>query len=121
MRVIRSLIGSCVLMLRSSLPARLHEAGNQALEPEFTHRDTAELGLAVNRARTARHLATVADARRRRIARHLRELQRGREALLERLLLVIDDRLQPRALGSRLLRHPCAPIVLLDRTFLRHA
>src|SRR6476646_11957536 len=69
MRVIKSLIGSCVDMSDPPLPARLHEPGNQALGAEITQRDAAELVLAINRARAARHLATVADPRRRRIAR----------------------------------------------------
>src|SRR6202051_1402099 len=60
-RVMRSLIGSCVDMDRPSLPARLHEPGNQALGAEFAQRDTGKLVLAIDRARTAGHLAAVAD------------------------------------------------------------
>src|SRR3569832_2267647 len=100
MRVIRSLMGSCVDIVRPSLPARLHEARNQALRAKLTQRDTAELVLAIVRAWTARQLATVANAGRRRVARHLGELQGRGEPFLHRLFLVGDDRLQPRALRS---------------------
>src|SRR6201996_6981223 len=121
MRVMRSLIGSCVDIWRSSLPARLHEPGNQALGAEFTQRDAAELVLAIDRARTTGHLAAVADPGRRRIARHFGELQGRREALFHRLGLVGDDRLQPGARGGRVLGHALAPVILLDRTLLCHA
>src|SRR5882757_8477136 len=121
MRVIKSLIGSCVDIWRPSLPARLHEPGNQALGAEFTQRDTAELVLAIDRAWTSGHFATMADPGRRRIARQLRELQRRGKPLFHRLLLVGDDGLQPRALGGGVLGHLLAPIVLLDRTLLCHA
>src|ERR1700709_121507 len=69
MRVMRSLIGSCVDMLRPSLPARLHEPGNQALGAEFTQRDAAELVLAIDRARTAGPFAAIANPGRARVAR----------------------------------------------------
>src|SRR5258708_25498744 len=86
MRVIKSLIGSCVDIWRPSLPARLHEPGNQALGAEFTQRDPAELVLALDRARTPGHFATVANPRRRRLPRHLGELQRRRKPLFHWLL-----------------------------------
>src|SRR5882757_215789 len=121
MRVIKSLIGSCVDIWRPSLPARLHEPGNQALGAEFTQRDAAELVLAIDRARTAAQFAAVADARRRRVARHLGKLQGCGEPLFHRLGLVGDDRLQLRALRRGVLGHPLAPVVLLDRTLLCHA
>src|SRR6202041_2842768 len=121
MRVMRSLIGSCVDMDRPSLPARLYEPGNQALGAEFAQRDTGKLVLAIDRARTPGQFATVANPGRRRIARHFGELQRRRKPLFHRLCLVGDDGLQLRALGSGVLRHPLAPVVLLDRTLLCHA
>src|SRR5215470_13138950 len=121
MRVMRSLIGSCVDMDRPSLPARLHEPGNQALGAEFAQRDTGQLVLAIVRARTSRQFATVANPGRRRVARHLGELQRRREPLFHRLGLVGDDRLQLGALRRGVLGHPLAPVVLLDRTLLCHA
>src|ERR1700722_12185378 len=102
MRVMRSLIGSCVDM-SDPLPARLHEPGNQALGAEFTQRDAAELVLAIHRARTPGDLAAIADSRRRRIARQLGEFQRRGETLFHRLVLVGDDGLQLGALGRRVL------------------
>src|SRR6202167_36134 len=114
MRLMRSLIGSCVDMPDPSLPARLHEPGNQALGAEFTQRDTGKLVLAIDRARTPGQLAAVANPGRRRIARHLGKLQRRRKPLFHRLGLVGDDRLQLRALRRGVLRHPLAPVVLLD-------
>src|SRR5258706_3437335 len=121
MRVMRSVIGSCVDMFRPSLPARLHEPGNQALGAEFTQRDTAELVLAIDRARTPGHFAAVADPGRRRIARQLGELQRRGKPLFHRLLLVGDDGLQLRALWRGVLGHPLTTIVLLDRNLPCHA
>src|ERR1700726_2466844 len=121
MRVMRSLIGSCVDMDRPSLPARLHEPGNQALGAEFTQRDAGKLVLAIDRARTSGHLATIADPGRRRIARHFGKLERRRKPLFHRLALVGDDGLQLRALWRSVLGHPLAPVVLLDRTLLCHA
>src|SRR5258706_12749157 len=121
MRVMRSLIGSCVDMFRPPLPARLHEPGNQALGAKFTQRDAAELVLAIDRARASGHLAAIADPGCRRIARHLGELQRRRKPLFHRLLLVGDDGLELRALGRGVLGHLLAPVVLLDRTLLCHA
>src|SRR5271154_7152476 len=78
MRVMRSLIGSCVDMPDPSLPARLHEPGNQAFGAKFAQRDTGKLVLAINRTRTPRQFATIANPGRRRIARHLGQLQRRR-------------------------------------------
>src|SRR3954471_15045546 len=74
MRAIISPSGSFNCM-RASSPARLHEARDQALGTELTQRDTAELMLAVERARPAGHLATVADAGGVGVARHLGKLQ----------------------------------------------
>src|ERR1051325_10466122 len=114
MRAIRSPTGSFTCM-RSSLPARLHEAGNQALGAELAERDTRQLVLAVDRARTPRHLAAVAVALRRRVARQLSHLHGRREALFHRLGLVHGDRFEPRPPAGVLLRQLLAPIVLLDR------
>src|SRR3954467_5903170 len=66
MRAIRSPIGSFSCM-RSSSPARLQEAGNEALGAEIAERDARQLVLAINRARPAGHLAAVAVAVRRRV------------------------------------------------------
>src|SRR3954453_4648588 len=121
MRVMRSLIGSCVEICRPSLPARLHEPGNQALGAKFTQRDAAELVLAIVRAWPSRQFAAIANTGGRRIARHLGKLQRRREALFHRLLLVRDDRLQLRAPRGAVLGHALAPVVLLYRSLLCHA
>src|ERR1051325_2143184 len=59
MREIMSPSGSFNCM-RASLPARLHQARDQALGTELAQRDTAELVLAVERARPAGHLAAAA-------------------------------------------------------------
>src|SRR5580700_2893744 len=114
MRVIISPIGSFKFIVARSLPARLDEAGDQALRAEIPHRDAAHLELAVISARAARHLAAVADARRRAVARQCGELEGGLEALLERPSLVTGDRLEARPLAGELLGQPAAPVVLLD-------
>src|SRR6266545_1123691 len=120
MRVIMSPIGSFIAIVRSSSPARLHEAGNEALGAEFPERDAAHLELAVEAARTARHLAAIADAGGRSVARQLGELQGGGEPLLHRLVLVARDRFQARAAAEGAFGHLASPIVLLDRALLRH-
>src|ERR1700730_8340254 len=75
--------------------------------------------LAVIAARPARNLAAIADARGGRVARQFGELQRRRKALLDRLRLVARNRFQPRAPARIFLRHPAAPVILLNRTLLR--
>src|SRR6185503_17760407 len=119
MRAIRSPTGSFIGM-RSSLPARLQQAGNQALGAELAERDARQLVLAIDRARPPGDFATVAVADRRRIARQLGQLQGRSESLFHRLGLVHDDRLQPRAAAGKFLRQLLSPVVLLDRTLLRH-
>src|ERR1700730_15762851 len=74
---------------RSSLPARLHEAGNLARRAELAHRDTRDPHLAVIAARPAGDLATVADALLGGVARQLRELQYRREAVFDRQFSVL--------------------------------
>src|SRR6266496_1939277 len=115
MRAIRSPSGSLSCM-RASLPARLHKARDQAFGTELAERDTAELVLAVERPRPAGHFAAIADAVDGRIARHLRKLQGRGKALLHRLGLVHDDRLEAVTAGTRLLRHLATPVVLFNRT-----
>src|SRR4029078_5435647 len=65
MRAIRSPTGSFIGM-RTSFPARLQEAGNEALGAEFAQRDARQLVLAIDRARPPGDLAAVAVALRRR-------------------------------------------------------
>src|ERR1700738_1187508 len=99
MRAIMSPMGS-LAGISSSSPARLHEAGNLAERPKLAQRDPAHLQLAIEGARAPRDLAAVADARRRRVARHGRQLQARVEALLQREVLVVGDRLESVALGG---------------------
>src|SRR4029079_18499526 len=94
MRAIRSPIGSFICM-RSPSPARLHEAGDQPLGAQFAQRDTAELVLAVDRARAPRDLAAVAIAVRRRVARQLGQFHGRGKTLFHRLGLVHGNRLEP--------------------------
>src|SRR5579863_9045198 len=76
----------------SPLPARLDHAGYLAGRGEVAQRDARELEFAVEAARTPGQLAAVADARRRGIARHLRQLEAGRELLLGRQRAIGGDR-----------------------------
>src|SRR5690242_1659625 len=119
MRAIMSPIGS-LTAIAPSLPARLHKAGNQAFRPEIAQRDTAQAMLAVIAARTPAELTPIADARLGRVAGQLGQFQRRRKTLLHRQLLVVRDRLQLRTPIGVLLRHLAPPVVLLDRTLLRH-
>src|ERR1043166_8736702 len=101
-------------------PARLEEAWDEALRAEIAQCDAAHPELAVKGARPSGHLAAVANARLRGIARHLRELERGGKALLHGERLVVCDLLKPRAPAGILLGELAPPVVLLDRTLLRH-
>src|SRR5215467_11831223 len=80
-RVIISPIGSFRFIAGSSLPARLDQPGDQPLGAKFPYRDAAHFQFAVIGARAARHLAAVADANRRAVARQRRKLDGGLEAL----------------------------------------
>src|ERR1041385_9398022 len=119
MRAIMSPIGSFTA-IRPSSPARLHEAGNEALGTELAERDTAELVLAVIGARPARQFAEIADAGGRRIAWQFSELEGGGEPVFGRQFLIVRDLFQRGAPVGVLFRHLASPIVLLDRTLLRH-
>src|ERR1700733_6286133 len=120
MRVSSSLSGSFMAMVRSSSPTRLQQARDQALGAEIPQRDARQFVLAVIGARPASQFAAIADASGGRIARQLGELQRRGKALLHRFRSVAGNRLQPSPAAGKLLRHPAAPVVLLDRTLLRH-
>src|SRR5882724_11486063 len=120
-RVSKSPTGSVIAMVYGlPLPARLHDAGQSTRRRELTQRKARELELAIHRARPARDRASVANARRRRIARQLGQLEAGTEAIFRRQLVVDRHCLQRSTLDGVLLRHPGAPIVLLDRTLLGH-
>src|SRR6266404_1856571 len=121
MRVSKSPTGSVIMVYGPPLPARLDDAGQSARRRKFSQRQARKLEFAVHGARTARELAPIADARRRRIARQLGELEPGAEALLRRQLVVDSHGFQLGPLGGVLLRHSLAPLVLLDRTRLGHS
>src|ERR1700719_3357715 len=119
MRVNRSPSGSFIAMVATlPLPTRLYETGDQALGAEIPQRDARQFVLAIIGTRPAGDLAAVAEGRG--IARHFGKLQRSGETFLDGLGLVARDRLEPRAPAREFLRHPAAPVVLLDRTLLRH-
>src|SRR5262249_23899049 len=120
MRAIISPSGSFKAIARPSLPARLQEAPDHALRPQLAPRDAAHLELAVVGLRAAGDDAAVVNARRRRIARQLGELQRRREALFHRLGLVVRNRLELGAPLQVLLGQLFSSLVLFDRTLLRH-
>src|SRR3954453_207735 len=93
MRVSISPKGS-LIAIAPSLPARLHQAGDETLRPELTQRDARHLHLAIICARTAGHLTAIADAHSGRVARKIGKPDARLEPLLHRQLLVIGDRLQ---------------------------
>src|SRR5688572_32916888 len=82
MRVSKSPTGSVIMVYGPPLPARLHDAGQSALRSELTQREPRQLELAVHRSRTTGQRAAVANARRRRIARQLGELEARIESVL---------------------------------------
>src|SRR5690606_14040624 len=125
---------SCALRMRVSispngsliiecppLPARLHEARNQPLGAEFAQRDARHAELAVIGPRTARHLATVADAGGVRVARQFGQLEARLEALLHGLRLVVRNRQQALAAARVFLHELATELVLLNSAFLSHA
>src|SRR6478609_982220 len=97
-----------------SLPARLDQARDLAVIAEITKRDARYFELAIIGARTAGDFAAVADADLGRVARQGGKLELSAEALLQRLGLIHDDRLESGTLGGVLVRKLAAPVVLLD-------
>src|SRR6266700_5296466 len=120
MRAIISPRGSFKAIARPSLPARLQKAGDHSLRSHVAQRDTAHLELPVVGLRASGDDAAIVNPRRRRVARQLGKLQRGREALLHRPGLVIGQRFQPGAPLRILLGQLFSPLVLFDRALLRH-
>src|SRR5215510_14889467 len=120
MRAIISPSGSFIPIAPPSSPARLDQARDQPLGAEIPKRDARQPVFAVVAARSTGHLATIADAGGRSVARQLRELEGCRESLLHRLGLVAGNGLEPGAPAGILLAQLAPPAVLLDRTFLRH-
>src|SRR5271166_2038620 len=92
MRVSMSPRGSFTAMMVASSPARLHQARDKASVAQFAERNARHLHLAIEAARPARHLAAVAHAHDRAVARQLRESQARLEALLHRTRLVVGER-----------------------------
>src|SRR5262245_22594760 len=119
MRVIISPIGSFTA-IASSLPARLHKARDEAFGAKLAQRDTAQAMLAVIAARPAAELAAIAHARFGGIARQFSQLQSSGKPFLHWQLLVARDRFELCAPVGEFLCHLAPPIVLLDRTLLRH-
>src|SRR6202142_657126 len=119
MRAIMSPIGS-LTPIAIPLPARFHEAGNQALGAEVAQRDTAETMLAVIAARATGELAAIANARGRGIARQFGKLEGSGETLLHRQRLIAGDLLELAATIGELLRHLAPPVILFDHTLLSH-
>src|SRR5580698_9038081 len=120
MRVNRSPIGSFTAIVRPSLPTRLHQARDQPFRAKLPQRDARQFVLAIVATRPAGYFATITDTGCRRIAWHLRKLQRSGETLFHRLGLVVCNSLESRAAARKLLGHPAAPVVLFDRALLRH-
>src|SRR5215207_1283796 len=98
MRVSMSPKGSLMDILLAPLPARLGHAGDEALARQIAKLVAAHSDLAVVAARAARQLTAVANANRRRVARHLCQLDARRKALFRRALQIAGDRLQALAL-----------------------
>src|SRR3979490_1064056 len=94
MRVSKSPTGSVIMVYGPPLPARLHDAGQGARRRELSQSKARKLELAINGPRTARDLAPIANARRRRVARQIGKLEACIEALLWRQLVVHRHRLQ---------------------------
>src|SRR5262249_15910822 len=87
---------------------------------KLTQRDARHLHLAIEAARPAGHLATIAHADDRAVPRQRRKTDARLEALLHRARLVVGDIKQPFAATGELLGQPLLPQVLLDRTLLCH-
>src|SRR6185369_3652698 len=102
------------------LPARLDDAGDQALVGQLPEHDPRQAELAIISARPAGQLAAVANPRGIPVARHLGQLETRDQALGLVLALVVRDRLELRVLRSMLLDELPAPLVLVDRTQFRH-
>src|SRR5208337_884180 len=120
MRVSMSPRGSFITMTLDSSPARLDQAGDQALVAQFANRDARHLHLAVEAARTAGHLAAVAHAHDGAVARQRRQPEAGLEALLHRPRLVVGDVEQALAPAGEFLGQALLAQVVLDCTLLCH-
>src|ERR1700722_18006013 len=113
--------GSFVAMIFASSPARLDEARNQALIAKLAQRDARHLHLAIEATRPASHLAAIAHANDRAVARQRREADARLESLLHRTRLIIGDAQQALAAGGELPRHTLLTQIILNRTLLCHS
>src|SRR6056297_1059450 len=118
MRVSMSAIGS--FMISPPLPARLHHAGQLPGGAQIAQRDPADLELAVIGVRPPGELAAVVQPRCRAVARQFRQPQRRAKALFHRLAVVLDHRLERRALLGVAIHELLALLLALDHCFLGH-
>src|SRR5271156_3300807 len=100
MRVSISPRGSFVAMIFASSPARLDQARYQALIAKFAERDARHLHLTIVAARPSGHLAAIAHANDRAVARQRRKADTRLEALLHRARLIIGQIQQALAAGG---------------------
>src|SRR5450432_3225500 len=106
MRVNMSAIGSLMLILYTSLPARLGDARHVAAHRDFAQLVAPQTELAISAARAAGEFAAVAQPRRIGVARQLLKLQTRLITHLFGLRLIVDDRVQLGALLGEFL-HQC--------------
>src|SRR5580692_8293856 len=121
MRVSISPRGSFVAMISASSPARLDEARNQALIAKLAERDARHLHLAIVAARPAGHLAAIAHANDRAVARQRRKADARLETLLHRTRLIVGDIEQALAPGGEFLGQALLAQVVFNRTLLCHS
>src|ERR1700722_6943466 len=121
MRVSISPRGSFVAMISASSPARLDEARDQALIPKLAERDARHLHLAIEATRPPGHLAAIAHANDRAVARQRRETDARFESPLHRARLIIGEVQQALTPCGELLRHTLLAQVIFNRTLLCHS
>src|SRR5688572_8848057 len=119
MRVRRSAIGSCMLIVSSS-PARLRQAGDVAAHRGLAQLHARQPELAVHAARAARDRAAVALADRIRIPRQRLQLRLRGSPLLRARLGLADRFLQCGAPGRVLLHDLGATLLAFDHVGLGH-
>src|SRR5215469_539895 len=120
MRASRSPMGSVIAISVPSLPARLGHARDVAKIGQIPKRNARQLELAVIALGAAGEITAMMNARFRRIARKLGELQVRAEALVRGDRLVARLRLQCRTLGGILRNHLLALLVPVDLALLCH-
>src|SRR6516164_2421994 len=113
MRAIISPSGSFIAII-GSLPARLDETRDQSFGAEIAQCDARQLQLAIEPSRPARHLASIAHPRLRRIARQLGKFQRRCKPFFHRLAFVARDRFESTTPPRVLLAQSSSSVVLLN-------